>query len=309
MSEQTPQFIVIPGFEKCWTSSFAGYLVESGMCQLLWPQGKEPHLFSRHEFHGVCLTPGLPVLDGSVSYVTNPVALDRLAQAHAKIILLYRNPYDRAFSAFRMYRLFTSSNIQSAEVFATLKENYPTKEPYKNLNWLLDSYELEPLYRESMGEAAFKKLQHFLKPEIERLQTMNFGERLAYEINFSEKLKFFPFYSILLNSLFARATQFVVERFSPERILPVSVHSNIDMKKIAPLLAEFIGVPCPNPINELPNLFNLSNSISFHDSSYKDPAVRKQFGEYFDRDVLALGEILTNHGCDLRLFDTAHLLE
>jgi hypothetical protein len=208
-----------------------------------------------------------------------------------------------------MYRLFTSPDIRSAEIFATLKENYPTKEPYKNLNWLIDSYDLEPMYREALGEAAYQRLKHFLKPEIERLQSMNFGERLEYEINFSEKVKFFPFYSILLNSLFARATQFVAERFSPENVLPISVHNNLDMQQIVPKLAEYIGVPCPRPINDLPRLFNLSNSVSFHDPSYKDPTVRKRFGEYFDRDVLTLGAILDNHGCDLSLFNTAHLLE
>ena len=154
----------------------------------------------------------------------------------------------------------------------------------------------------------FQRLEHYIEPEINRLRTMDFAQRLDYERTHFERLGIFPFYSIMMSSLFSHPVKRDLELFKAKDVFPVSVHKTLDFNQLVPRLADFIGTPCPDSIGELPRLFNLSNAMEFTDASYEDPAVRKKFGDYLDKDIRVLARMLEKHGCDMTFFKGQHLM-
>jgi len=301
------QLVVIPGFEKCWTTSLANFLITNRMCSSLVPKMKEPFIFSRHEFNGLSILPGVPVLDASQSYINNPNALDNLVPYNPKLILVYRNPYDRAFSAFRMYKLYMSMTTEKLNTLKRAAESNQFRFPkLDNARGMRDLYHF--LLKDIVGITYYEKTKHYIDIEIDRILSMSFVERLDFEREFFESKGYFPYFSILVNSLFFRSTKFVTERFSAQNILPVSVHVDIDHYQLAIELGNFIGTTHKAQLNPLTRDFDISNQFEFYDASYKDSSNRTRYQTYFNNDVIQVNQLLSSHGCNMTMFDPQYML-
>jgi len=299
----SPILLALAGFQKSYTTSLAYFLVQHGLCELLWPQHKEPHLFSRHEFGGLCLLPGRPVLDGSQCTIGHPLALDRLQAFNTRLILSYRHPYDRAFSAYRMHRLFMTSHDMTDMVYREFHRGSPRAMHYRGAN----DTTFDEIFADILGPAEYRRTEKYLLQEAEYLRSMSFAERLAYEWDFHDRRGDFPYYSILLNSLYARPTAWALQRFPAAHILPLTLHPGMESEMLAHTIAHLIEQPPPQQVARFPHAFNLADQGLLQDATHVDPAVRARYRDRFNADIDALEHSLNAHGCDLKLFDARHL--
>ena len=106
-----PHFIII-GVQKGGTSSLFHYLAQHP--QMALPQGKEIHYFDKNHHRGEAWykahfplkSAGKITGEASPYYIFHPHVPQRVKAAcpHTKLIVMFRNPIDRAFSHFNMIK-------------------------------------------------------------------------------------------------------------------------------------------------------------------------------------------------------------
>lgn len=117
--KSAPSFLII-GAQKCGTTALHNYL--SRHPQIAGSNPKELHFFNSDynynkgiEYYNSLFyncNDGLVKFEASPSYLVSPVAASRIFKYNSKIklIVLLRNPIDRAFSAWNMYKKRYESN-------------------------------------------------------------------------------------------------------------------------------------------------------------------------------------------------------
>lgn len=132
-----PAFIV-PGAQKCGTTAVAVYLARHPRIQVATT--KEPDFFSRDaRYHGLGtegyrrLFPrgrrrslkGQLFFEASVSYLTSPVAPERMAafDPSLRFVVMVRNPAARAYSAWNWYRTLVTVPRQRDRFEAWLEDH------------------------------------------------------------------------------------------------------------------------------------------------------------------------------------------
>lgn len=107
--------LIIPGFQKCATSTLVNILKCHN--QIYTGETKEPHFFSKDRKYELGLTEYTKyylnysnekyIVDGSQSYITSPYAIDRISTMlgdDVKFIIVIRNPIDRVISSFNHFK-------------------------------------------------------------------------------------------------------------------------------------------------------------------------------------------------------------
>lgn len=136
------KYLFIAGMEKCGTTALASWLVAEGLAEYLVPGTKEPYIFARTDF--AATSPGVGKmgiwrLDASVGYALNPGAIARMPEHFTRIVLCFRNPWERTWSSYKMAkaratknkdwenRLAQDSNKNDLSVEQILRIHYPDK--------------------------------------------------------------------------------------------------------------------------------------------------------------------------------------
>ncbi|MDR0528337.1 MAG: hypothetical protein LBG69_01815 [Zoogloeaceae bacterium] len=202
--------LFISGFAKCGTSSLAEWFVRNELAEYLVEGFKEPGVYERSDFGSFGLrTSNGWLLDATVSYSVNPAALARMPEQHTKIVLCFRNPWERLFSHFRMRKLETAP--------PGLKTVNP-----------VDHYPTQILTHAERNQQSYPKkklpfLQKYLHREAERMWNSDFPGRIAYELAFYFSHGGFPFHSILSEGRYFRGVKNVLEKYNAEDVIPVCV--------------------------------------------------------------------------------------
>jgi len=145
-----PDFLII-GAQKCGTTSLYNYLIQHpcihsasikeigffdqylNYCKgIRWYRSHFPSLFRRYFFKYV-LRQEFITGEASTSYILNPHALKRISEIvpHAKLILLLRNPIDRAYSHYQHSVRSGRENLSFEDAIRIEKER--TGENWKGL--------------------------------------------------------------------------------------------------------------------------------------------------------------------------------
>lgn len=191
------KFLFMPGMQKCGTTALAAWLVDEGLAEYLVPGVKEPHLFARADYSPVPAGSGSGLwrLDASMGYSHYRHAFARMPKRTAKVVLCFRNPWERMWSAYKMNK------------YEQGRHGWDWKEVVLSL------------YRAEARDA----VSRYFDEEALRLQRGSFLERVQYETDFLYARGTFPFLSILCFGTYRAALGGVLEHFAPERVTCVDV--------------------------------------------------------------------------------------
>lgn len=283
--------ILIAGCEKSYTTSLAYFLVENDLCDYLCPGVKEPHIFSSKDNVALSVLPGRFVLDASQSYFPSPFVFGRLKNYNCRVFLSYRQPMQRAYSAWRMYRNAGKGN-KNLKAF---KQGAPSR--FQAGRVAMNHSEV---FRYMFG-SDFSRIEKYFFQERHYIDEMSFLERLDYERDFFDRRGDFPFFSILINSMYSLFTRRYLENFSSFELLPLTLHSDISSQGLGDKICDFIG-SSRRKFSQFPHAYKLSSGIDDCLEGF-DLASRERYVNFFNDDISLLSDMYARSGCDLSFFD------
>lgn len=231
------KYLFIVGMPKCGTTALAHWLVEQGIAEYLIPEVKEPYVYSRSDFGKFSIPPGsgngLWRLDASVGYALNPYAIENMPEHLTKIIMCIRNPFERAWSNYKMHKFFT-------------KKNNDWKQG-NNKVFLIDGDESrahsEEIHNRQQKKKIHKIVGEYYKLEGTRLLNGDFLSRINHELGFYYSRGHFPFLDILNGGRYTFALRNILEKFSPEDVILMDMTCLENTEKINFLTRDFLGSP------------------------------------------------------------------
>lgn len=207
------KFLFIGGMAKGGTTALAAWLVEQGLAEYLVDGMKESHIFSRTDFSLISIGEGRERgrwrLDASTGYALNRGALARMPEHFTRMVLCFRNPWELAWSNYRMKK---ARLLGRREFFERSKQDMPANQ--LNLADVLHM-QVSPKWR--------KTVDGYHAAEEQRLLEGDFLSRIRHELNFLYARGNLPFFSILGGNRFRYALGNVLEKFAPEDVFSVSV--------------------------------------------------------------------------------------
>lgn len=207
------KFLFIGGMEKAGTTALAAWLVEHGLAEYLIEGVKEPTIFARTDFSAISIgtgrTPGRWRLDATVGNALNPGALARMPEHFTRMVLCFRNPWERTWSSYKMKKALVLGKQEWHDRYV---EDLPERQI--GLRDMLH-FHYSPKIR--------KTLDAYHAAEQQRLREGDFLSRIRYELDFFYARGHLPFFSILGPSRYRYALGNVLEKFAPEDVFAVSV--------------------------------------------------------------------------------------
>lgn len=174
MESSMDKFLFIGGMEKAGTTALAAWLVEQGLAEYLIEGMKEPDVFARTDFSSISIrtgrTPGRWRLDASVGYSLNPGALARMPEHFTRMVLCFRNPWERIWSSYRMKKVLV---LGKQEVRDRMAEDFPERQIN---DWDRQRFHYLPRVR--------KTIDAYHAAEQQRLREGDFLSRIRYELSF-----------------------------------------------------------------------------------------------------------------------------
>ncbi len=206
-----PDFYIV-GAQKCGTTSLYKYLIQHP--RILPAQEKEIHFFSDkfhlgyswYEKQFPCCPPGCITGEATPYYMLHPHAAQRIQawSPHAKIIMMLRNPVDRAFSHYRYHVKLGAESLSFAEAIeaepARLqgeRDKMVVDESYQGNNYKLYSYLARGVYIDQLMPwfelfpkdqiLIMKSEDFFSNPKVSFDKTLAFLALPDYEISSFKK--------------------------------------------------------------------------------------------------------------------------
>lgn len=247
MERIKPDYIFMVGMPKCGTTALAGWLTNHGLAQYIVPGIKEPHILSAHTTPSLPPpTHSLPWLDASQSYAESSSALARMPDHGVKIIFCFRNPFERAWSAYKMFKIYAEQN----ENASTLLKDYivssvPADTEYAQLYGTIQNdsgYQgYKNLITRFFPRKSTRHVEKYFEAEMDRIRQGNFEQRLKYESAFYFSHRAFPFLSSLPSSLYYQNLKNYLQKYQPEDIIALSVNTLHSPEKRAAFLRRLLG--------------------------------------------------------------------
>lgn len=231
------KYLFIAGMPKCGTTALAHWLVEQGIAEYLIPEVKEPYIYSRSDFGKFSIPPGsgngLWRLDASVGYALNPYAIKNMPEHLTKIIMCVRNPFERAWSNYKMHKFFTQKNNdwkqKNDAIFST--------------NGGESRVHCEKITTLNKRRKINKIVEEYYKLEGARLLNGDFLSRINHELGFLYSRGNFPFLDILNGGRYTFALRNILEKFSPEDVIIMDIKCQENTEKRNFLVRDFLGNP------------------------------------------------------------------
>lgn len=234
------KYLFIAGMPKCGTTALAHWLVKEEIAEYLVHNTKEPYIYARSDFGRFSIPPGsgrgLWRLDASVGYALNRNAINNMPEHLTKIIICIRNPFERAWSNYKMHKFFTIKNNNwknNKKIFSTHGgesrahcENVTTFNNSKRINKIVTDY---------------------YKLEGNRMLEGDFYARIIHEFGFYYTRGNFPFLDILNGGRYTFALRNILEKYSPEDVIFIDIKSLDDSNKRDALVKNFLGVKKDTP--------------------------------------------------------------
>lgn len=301
-------FIFIVGMEKCGTTALANWLVNQQLAQYMVPDVKEPHLFSRPDIRpSLPAAAALPWLDASTSYAHNPHAIAQLPAHNSKIVLCLRNPLQRAWSAYRMKKLLAQQGEGAAQL---ARDFYSITDPK-----LVEGMDAQSAYQ--LQKQAFlqffprKSAPHvaqYFDAEIARLRQGSFAERVQYETAFHFSRGGYPFLPVLAMSFYYQALRQLLDKYLPEDIIVLSLHTLQDADNRAHFLHRLLNDQARQKASAAIPLTFSTEHYEFDEAKPDFAAAEWQsLRQTFAYDLTQTAALLQAQNIDTRLLDWQEL--
>jgi hypothetical protein len=299
--------LAIVGLSKCGTTALASYLVNHHAVELLVPGVKEPYLFAEHDYvppeslRALALVPGPPrwMLDASAGYATNAIALDRMYVSDPTVIACFRNPLERAYSAYRMHKHYV---IQDRVVLEEIGARYK----FEGADRIDPAMATETILLLQWPRPVRPTMAGYVELEGKRLGRSTFLERITYELQFFASRRVWSFRSVLSESFFTYPAKLLLERFAGKlTFVSVSKISN-DLALRGRFLAAVLGAPV-DATPELPSSFSLADlPLDEEPPDFRSPAF-DFMRDAFRYDLGAFEGLLDKYGVDRSFLDFEEL--
>ncbi|MDR2165346.1 MAG: hypothetical protein LBO79_06965 [Zoogloeaceae bacterium] len=233
--------LFIAGMEKCGTTALASWFVNQGLAEFLVPNIKEPYIYARTDFGSFPLGGNYKkdwLLDASVGYSRNPAAIARMPEHDCRVVLCFRNPWERTWSAYRMYKLDPKELIKNVIMGPKWK-----KCPFTETALMCYPAKSRPF------------IEKYCAAERTRLQEGDFLSRLYYERDFLHVRRTYPFFSILQASSFRLPLGNILGKFAPRDVFVVSLSRLRDATLRNRFVHDLLGMEGEYP--EIPKKFVL----------------------------------------------------
>lgn len=218
----TVESVFIAGMEKCGTTALSEWMVTNGLAEDRLPGEKEPFLYANDEPHPVRLrTSGLPLLDASVGYASNPWVVNRLPEYDTRLVLCLRNQFERTWSAYKMLKIAGLDNEQVNDYYLSYQSGVGTGRNARGLEASRAS--LHGTIKKFFPRRSHHFIERYGDQELEYIRTHDFAARIAYELAFYLSRRDFPFYSILSGSMFYYPLRNLLGKYQPADVSVISV--------------------------------------------------------------------------------------
>ena len=243
--------------QKCATTALASWLVRNGIAEYMLHRTKESYHFQNLTYDDLQppMINEIWRLDASVGYWPHHEILEKIASKRVKVILAFRNYWDRTWSAYVM-----------------------NKEQFKVHGWN---------WKRFAGGASFDTNGRMISSfdhEIENLLRGDFLTRIQYELEFFRTHGKYPHMSILQHSQFSSALTNVLQHFTSTEVICVNVESLSKEENRDKLALIFNKNQTPDTI--IPELVSSSSSEKPNFAEAEFLSLRSVFRKDF--------EILTN---------------
>lgn len=302
----TPQFIFIIGVAKAGTTALAGWLVGNGLATYAVPGIKEPGTFLRTASNFVPYAPplpgALPLLDATPGYFDNQRAVSRMPEHGTRIALCLRNPFERAWSDYRMKKLLAQRADGATRFIERLHEAARATQPDSPDEWHEQRREL---VLGSLPRSVARHVEEHFDAETRRLVEGTFTARLAYEIAFFQSRQVFPHQPVLRFSFYYHGLRMLLDRYQPEDVVVLTARSLADPQRRAAMALRLAGAANAGP--PLESAFTLSDlDFDEPEPDFSAPS----FGplrSMFAYDLEQTFELLADRGVATDLVDRAEL--
>lgn len=299
--------LFIAGIEKCGTTSLADWLVTNCLAKYRVPGIKEPYSYAFGDAsinHGL-MPPGV-VLDASVGYGLNPQAISRMPQHNTKVILCFRNHFDRCFSAYSFFQTIARRDKTSVALLQTTPE------------WLdlLKDRDGAAHHPESLFEFIFqinkrffpvkseKVIRQYFEEQASNICSQSFQERVHYEIGFFLRRRSFPFFSIIGSGFFTHPLRNLLTRYQATDLHLLTLDRLDTESARAEFVKDVLGHRASD--NPLPPLPSLNTSTS--DTKPNFHAREWDFlRDYFRGDLIDFKASASAAGVSLKYVNQAQL--
>lgn len=216
-----PDRVFIIGVEKGGTTALAGWLVKNGLAEYAVPGVKESDHYSAFAPAAPIIERELPILDASIGYFTNSLAMSRLPVQGSRIVVCLRNPFERTWSSYKMKKLVVQqgegadlirSRVHSA-AGTYFKEGQTTYQKWKAITKNLSDPEIGWV------------VEKYFDEEADRIMQGSFLQRIEYESAFLAARRQFPFLSILWCSYYYHGLRMVLDKYPPEDVLVLTMNT------------------------------------------------------------------------------------
>lgn len=199
--------LFIAGIEKAGTTSLADWLVTNSLAEYRVPGIKEPYSYASGDVSSPPdLMPTGVLLDASVGYAFDPNAIARMPEHHTKVILCFRNHFDRCFSAYSNHQAIARRD-ETSVAFARTLPGHGNPGPEAFFEGIF------AIHKRYFSAESEKTIRKYFEEQAENICSQSFKERVHYEIGFFLRRRTRPFFSILDNSFYIRALKNLLVKY------------------------------------------------------------------------------------------------
>ncbi len=221
--------VFIAGMDKCGTTALSEWMIANGLAEDRVPGEKEPALYVSDEPHpGKLRQAGnVPLLDATVAYSKSADYIGRLPEHNTKIVICWRNQFERSWSLYKMLKLTGKKSAPIDEYFLS---------PMVNRNASLEIAASAAAHDRFKRKTFFETLQPYfprrlhgvfkgyVEKEMEHIFTHSFFERVEYELSFYLARRQWPFASVLAGGFFYLPVRMFLEKYLPSDLAVISVN-------------------------------------------------------------------------------------
>ncbi|KXU89669.1 hypothetical protein CI15_05600 [Paraburkholderia monticola] len=258
--------IFIAGMDKCGTTPLSDWMVANDLAEDRVPGIKEPALYVNDEPHpGKFRVPtGRPLLDATVIYSKSADHIRLLPEHETRIVICWRNQFDRSWSCYKMMKVFERSGPEFDSYFLSFWNRVGAKEVRRRT-----LFETVEQYYPRRLSGVFKG---YIEKEMEHIRTHSFLERVEYEIGFHLSRRQWPFCSVLSGGFFYQPIRMLLEKYMPQDIAVISVNQLADPNRRRQFVREVFEKDVETP--DVPSFFSNENieieepKPDFHDRKF-----------------------------------------
>ncbi len=294
-----PNYLFIVGMAKSGSTALANWMVMQGLADYAVAGNKEPYSYAEVG-HRHLPPPGTkPLLDASVGYIRNPGALAKLPEHRTRIVVCLRNPLERAWSEYKMYRISALQN----EAAGKLWQDFHL--PGQNVHAAHEAHFGHSMLKEFFLQHYRRKVAHMVEKhfdaESRRIATGTFATRIEYEMAFFMSNQEYPFLSCLGSSFCFRGIKILLKKYQPQDVVLLSLPMLNEPSHRARFVERLIGTAGEYP--PVPHQFSSKGLDCEEDEPDFHGAEWQQLRRLFSHDLTRLKILLDEQAVDQSLMD------